>query len=100
MEISRILSNDIVTYLSQQKGYSYKKIAEILGEEESLIRKVTKLKVALTQEHLQKVLDFEQMRFWEFAIEAIPRKHLSEKAYNRIELCKQLADHLKKRKNG
>lgn len=96
--ISPILSQDIVKYLTQTKGYSVEKVAQMMGVEDSVIAGVLKKKVSLQREHIDKYLAEEGLHFWELAFAAIPKQHLSEKAYKRIMLCKQLSEKIRRKR--
>jgi hypothetical protein len=97
--IPQIISVDILHYLQTKKGLSVNEIATALDSTPIFIKKVLKNKESLTSHHINAYLRKENKRFWEFALEAIPLDHLSEKARKRILLCKDLTNIIKKKKN-
>ena len=89
---------DIVKYLQEGQKLSVKAIATSMNTTISHIEKVINKKEQFTPEDLNAYLKSSELHFWEFAIAAIPLNHLSEKAKNRVLLCKQLSFHLNKKK--
>ena len=95
--ISAAISQGIVRYLFEKKGYSFEQIASALDLSEHEVKKVDKGKQLLSAENLYSVLKHLDMKFYEFALEAINLKHLPEQVRNNILLCQHLSD-LKKKK--
>ncbi|MHA1469007.1 MAG: hypothetical protein ACTSSP_00445 [Candidatus Asgardarchaeia archaeon] len=94
--ISRTISIDIVRHL-QKKGYSVDDISNSMGTSPQHINNVIDKKEPLTPDDINIYLNNTKISFWEFAYEAIPLSHLPEKAQKRILLCKEIAEHLKKK---
>jgi len=97
--ITKAISLDIVHYLIEKRGYSLKEAADALGTSKSHIRQIQKKKEALSPENFQILLKNLNMRFFEFAVEAINLDHLPEESRKKILLCKELSDHIKKKKH-
>ncbi len=83
-------------YLQKEKNLSVSEIAQFMDVSADHIEKVLKSKETLTPEHITTYLKATNQHFWEFTIAAIPMEHLPEKAKNRVLLCKELSDHIKK----
>lgn len=96
MEISKIISLDIVQYLKGQKGMSIKEIAESMSTTLTHIQEVINKKAKLTSKDLDKYLKNKNIKFWEFALEAVPQSHLSPQTRKKIQICKELNDRVKK----
>jgi len=100
MEISRVISLDIIQYLKGQKGMSISEIAEAMSTTPTHIQEIINKKTKFTSEDLNEYLKNKNIKFWEFALEAIPQNHLSPQAKKKIQICKELNNRLKKvRKN-
>jgi hypothetical protein len=80
------------------KELSVKDIAMSMNTTISHIKKIVNKKEQFTPEDLNTYLKSSELHFWEFAIAAIPLNHLSEKAKNRVLLCKKISSHLNKKK--
>jgi len=100
MIVSREISIDILQYLQNKKEMSIIDIAAAMGASPDFIELAIKNKLKLTSEHINTYLKNTNTHFWEFALEVIPANHLSEKAKNRISLCKDIANHIKKKKES
>jgi len=94
MDISREISTDIMVYL-QKKGQSVADIATSMSTSPEFIQFVIDQKLKLTPKHINTYLKNQDIAFWKFATEAISENHLSESAKKRIQLCKQISDHIK-----
>lgn len=94
--ISRTISVDIVQHL-QKKGYSVDDISSSMGTSPQHINNVIDKKEPLTADDINFYLKKANISFWEFAYGSIPLSHLPEKAQKRILLCKEIAEHLKKK---
>ena len=99
MVISREISTDIMKYLQEEKGLSVNDIADAMSTSPEFIQFVIDEKLLLTTEHINAYTDYKDIRFWEFAIEAIPMDHLPPKARKKVQICKELTDHIKNHKN-
>jgi hypothetical protein len=95
MDISREISTDIMVYL-QKKGQSVADIATSMSTSPEFINFVIERKLRLTPKHINAYLKNQNIAFWEFATEAIPEKHLPKSVSKKIQLCKQISDHIKK----
>ena len=89
---------DIVKYLQEDQKLSVEDISTSMNTTVSHVKKVISKKEQFTPEDLNAYIKSSNIHFWEFAISAIPLKHLSEKTKSRVLLCKQLSDHIKKKK--
>jgi len=89
---------DIAKYLQKDKELSVKEIAKSMGATTDHIEKVIDKKELFTAQDVEAYLKSSNLHFWEFAMAAIPMAHLPEKARNRVQLCKEISDHLKKKK--
>jgi plasmid maintenance system antidote protein VapI len=96
--ISKVVSMDIVKYLQEERNLSAEAISTSMGTTISHVEKVINKKEQFTPEEINKYINSSELQFWEFALAAIPLNHLSEKTRNRVLLCKQLSDHIKKKK--
>jgi len=96
--LSKIVSMDIVRYLQEDKNLSVEEISTSMNTTSDHIKKVIAHKELFTGEDLTEYLKSSKLHFWEFAIEAIPLSHLTEKAKDRIELCQKVSIHLKNKK--
>lgn len=90
---------DIVKYLQEDKKLSVEDIARSMDTTVDHIENVISKKETFTAQDLKKYLESSKLHFWEFAIEAIPFNHLSEKAKSRVSLCQEISAHINK-KNG
>ena len=90
---------DIARYLQEDKKLSVEDIATSMGTTVDHIKNVISKKETFTGEDLNAYLESSKLHFWEFAIEAIPLNHLSEKAKSRVLLCQEISAHINK-KNG
>lgn len=84
--------------MQKEEKLSAKEIAASMDATLDHIEKVLKKKEIFTGQDLEAYLKSSKLHFWEFAIAAIPLSHLSEKAKNRVTLCKDISAHLKKKK--
>ncbi len=100
MIVSKEVSTDIVEYLREKKGISIADIAMVMDTSPEFINFVIEKKLQLTSGHIGTYLKNTNSCFWEFALEAIPMNHLSEKAKSRLNLCKTIAYHLEKKKKN
>lgn len=96
MEISREISTDIMQYLIEKKGQSVNDIAEFMSSSPEFVQFVIEKKLRLTSDHINNYLKKADLKFWEFAIEAIPMNHLPNKSRKKILLCKEISDHIDK----
>ena len=97
MVISREISADIMKYLQEKEGQSVNDIAESMSTSPEFIQFVIEGKFSLTPDHVNNYTKKKNIRFWEFAIKAIPMSHLSEKARKKVQLCKELSECLEKK---
>lgn len=96
MDISREISADIVKYLQEKKGQSVDDIATNMSTSPEFIQFVIEEKLKLTPKHINAYLKNQKIAFWKFTIEAIPENHLPKSIVKKIQLCKQISEHLKK----
>ena len=96
MNISREISVDIIKYLQEKKGHSVNDIAIAMSTSPEFIQFVIEEKLPLTSDHINNYTKNKHIRFWELAIEAIPEDHLPPKVAKKIQICKELSDHIKK----
>jgi len=73
-------------------------IAAAMDTTTTHIDNVISNKEQFTSEDLNAYLKYSGLRFWEFAIRVIPLEHLTPKARDRVLLCKELSEHIKKKK--
>jgi Mn-dependent DtxR family transcriptional regulator len=99
MNVSKKISTDIMKYLQENKEMSIEDIAKAMSASPNHIQEVINKKAYLKSEDIDSYTKNQGIRFWEFAIEAIPMGHLSEKTKNKVLLCQQISSHIKK-KNG
>lgn len=97
MTVSREISADIIKYL-RKKGLSVDEIADSMSTSSESIQLVIKRKSSLKQEHIDAYIKKQNLKFWEFALEAISMEHLSPLARKRIQICKELSDRIKNKK--
>ena len=97
MDISKEISMDIVKYLQSAKGKSIKDIAEDMSTSSTHIQKIINKKSTFEIENINFYLKHQNIKFWEFALEAIPMDCFSSKVRRKILICKELSDHIKKR---
>jgi len=98
MNISKKISDDILKYLQNKKGMSIKDIAEAMSSTPDHIQKVIDQKELLTSDHINQYLNNKNVRFWELALEAIPKDHLTPKVAHKIKVCKDIYDHINRNK--
>ena len=98
MEISKEISTDIIVYLQKKKGQSVNDIATSMSTSPEFIQFVIEEKLKFTTEHINTYLKNKDIKFWEFAIEAIPIDHIPEKSRKKMMIYKQMADLIKKKK--
>jgi len=95
--ISREISIDIIQYLQTKKKMSVEEIAESMGTSPKYIQDIISRKTPLKAKYLDFYIKNANIKFWEFAIEAISMNHLSKKSRDRILLCKKISDNIKKK---
>lgn len=88
----------MLRYLQESEQLSVDDIAAAMDTTTTHINNVISNKEQFTSEDLNSYLKYSGLRFWQFAIKAIPLNHLSTKARDRILLCKELSAHIKKKK--
>jgi hypothetical protein len=89
---------DIAIYLQKEKNLSVEAIAASMDTTLEHVEKVISKKEQFTPEDINTYLKTSELHFWEFILEAVPLNHLTEKIKKRILLCKEMSDHLKKKK--
>ena len=89
---------DIVKYLQEDQNLSVSDIATSMSTTVSHVEKVISKKEQFTPEDVNEYIKFSNIHLWEFTLKAIPLNHLTEKIKKRILLCKEVSDHLKKKK--
>ena len=97
---SNIVSIDIIKYLQEKKGYTVADIALIMETTPQNILDIYNNKYNLTSCNVDSYLNYANLKFWEFALEAIPLAHLPEKAKKKIFICKELSDYIKSKNNN
>ncbi len=98
--VSKTVAIDIVQYLQKEKKLSVDEVADAMGTTPDHIKDVLKSKASFDTPNINNCVKFLNLHFWEFALAAIPIEHLSEKARNRILFCREVSEHLKKKKNN
>ena len=98
MDVSKEISVDIIRYLQEKKGLSIDDIAKSMSTSFTHIQEVINKKSNLRSENINFYLKNKNIKFWEFAIDAIPSDHISPKSKRKILICKKLSDHIKKNK--
>ena len=98
MNVSREVSGDIVKYLQNKKGQSISDIAKSMDTSPSHIQNVINKKENLRSNDINAYLKNNNIHLWQFAIKAIKIEHLSPKAKKKVLLCKELSEHIKKKK--
>ncbi len=88
---------DIVKYLQEEQNLSVENIATSMNTTISHVEKVIDKKEQFTPEDINAHIESSKLHLWEFTLLAIPLNHLTEKTKNRILLCKEISDHLKKK---
>lgn len=96
MDVSREISADIMKYLQKKKGQSVDDIAISMSSSPEFIQFVIEQKLRLTPKHINAYLKNQNIAFWELATEAISETHLPSSINKKIQLCKQISDHIKK----
>ena len=96
--LSPVISKDIVNYFLTQKSYSQRELALSMDTTVERIRSILYKKEGLSKEELDMLLKLSNMKFWEFASLAISPDHLPIQIRKRIAVCKEISDHLKKKK--
>ncbi len=96
MGISRKISTDIMKYLQEKKGQSVDDLAKAMSLSSTHIQEIIDKKTILTVDNIYSYLKHQNQKFWEFAFEAIPMDHLSPKSRKKLQICKELSDHIKK----
>lgn len=61
------------------------------------INRILKKKISLNQEHINNFSKNEEYKIWQLMYDAIPPNHLSEKAREKIKLCRLLSKRLRKK---
>ena len=89
---------DIIKFLQRDLNLSVEDISSSMGTTVEHINNVINKKEPFSGEDLDAYLKFSGLHFWEFSYKAIPLDHLTEKARDRILLCKRISDHIKKKK--
>ena len=96
--ISKVVSTDIIKYLLKTKGMTIENIAEAMDTTVPRIKNINKNKETFIPQDINTYVKSSDIHFWEFIIEAVPLNHLSEKARNRVLVCKELSEKIKKNK--
>jgi len=96
MDISKKISIDIIEHLQKKKGMSINEIAEAMSTTPDHISKVIKKKTHITSENIHTYLENKNQKFWEFALESIPMSHIPLQTRRKIQICKDLSNHIKK----
>ena len=89
---------DILKYLQKEKNLSVDEISAAMNTTTSHINNIISQKELFDGQDLEEYLKSSGLRFWEFAVKAIPIDHLPEKAKDRVLLCKEIASHIKNKK--
>ncbi len=98
MDVSIKISIDIIRYLQKKKGQSINDISKVMSTTPDHIQKILNKKSTLKSENIHNLLQNNNLRFWEFASEAILIEHLPQKTREKIQICRKLTDRLKKKK--
>jgi len=98
--ISKIIATDIIHYLQKEKGLSIEGIASSMQTSTYHIKKVLNLTQTLTSANIDSYLKYSNLHFWELAILAIPMHHLSQKTQNKIRICQEISESIKKNQNN
>ncbi len=96
MDISKTISIDILKYLQEKKGLSVDDIAKAMSVTPIYIQEIIDKKSILQVENVNSYLKNQDIKFWEFVLEAIPMDHISSKTKKKIQICKELSEHLNK----
>jgi len=96
--ISKAVSVDILRYLQEDQGLSVNAIAASMDTTVDHIKKVISKKELFSENDINAYLKSSKLHFWEFAIQAIKPEHMTQKSRDRIHLCKEISDHIKKKK--
>lgn len=94
--ISKIISIDIIRFLLESKDFTKESLSKSMDISVKNINKVLKKKISLSQEHINNFSKNEEYKIWQLMYDAIPPNHLSEKAREKIELCRVLSKRLRK----
>lgn len=89
---------DIVKYLQEEKHLSVEAIAASMNTTTSHIENILDKKDIFKPEDIDAYIKSSGLHFWEFLLKAIPLNHLPEKTRNKVLICKQISDHLNKKK--
>ncbi|NGX64085.1 MAG: hypothetical protein KR126chlam6_01509 [Candidatus Anoxychlamydiales bacterium] len=95
--VSKVISLDIIKYLTGIKGYSVKEIARATNSSTIHIDNIINKKEQFTGDDIKSYLKFADISFWQFTYEAIPLGHIPEKTRNRVKICKEIHDHIEKK---
>ena len=89
---------DIANYLQKEQKLSVDEIAVSMETTPEHVKNIINKKEYFTPEDINTYLKFSGLHFWEFALASIPLNHLPEKIKKRVIICKEISDHLKKKK--
>jgi hypothetical protein len=95
--ISKEISIDILQFLLGEKGYSKEELASAMDISIKDIDRILKKKIPLEQKHICNFSKNEKYKVWRLMLNAIPPKHLSKKALEKLELCRILSERKNKR---
>lgn len=94
----REITNLMLLYF-MRKGKKTKKLAKEMSSTIEHIEDVLNEKSNFTAEDIDNYSKNNNMKFWEFAIEVLGLDNLPEKSKNKVMLCKELDEIIKKKKD-
>jgi hypothetical protein len=92
------ISIDIIHYLQSNKGLSIDDVAKATGTTSQHIQEILNEKSFFKEKQIDFYMKQIDIPLWEFLYEAVPMEHLPKKIKNKIKLCKEISEVLKKRK--
>ena len=98
--VSKRVSIDIIRYLQKEKNLSIEEISKSMNTSVNHIKSILNSQQTLSSNHIDSYLKYANLHFWELAIAAIPMRYLSKKTQNKILICKEISEYIKKNQNN
>lgn len=96
--ISQVISTHIIKYLLGEKEYSREELSKLMDITIEEIDKIVHKQAYLKPKNLKNFINKTKYRHWELMYEAVPPQFLTEETIKKIQLCKKLADRVKRNK--
>lgn len=77
---------------------SEQQIADSFGDSVENVKKIINGQKLITPDHFNHHIEHQKLKFFEFVHEAILPEHLPPKIREKVEICLEIAENLKKRK--